>query len=91
MGLNVFFPMCSEQAAGGSGRPGNSLWIKNYFWLDVQISWTSLNYSTSKDYQVVQMRYSGALQIKGMQSYKPSKFIRTWDGPLASLEHSDFS
>ena len=30
------------------------------------------------------MRYYGALQIKGLQSYKPSKFTKIGDGSRAS-------
>ena len=40
------------------------------------------------------MRYYGALQIKGLQSYKPSNFAKNRDGPapqssIASLAESD--
>ena len=41
--------------------------------------------------QIFQMRYYEALQIKGLQSYKPSNFTKTKDGPPASLDQSDFS
>ena len=44
-------------------------------------------------YKVFQMRYYEALQTKGLQIYKPSKFTKTEDRPRprASLEHSNFS
>ena len=37
------------------------------------------------------MKYSGALQVKGLQSYKPSNFALTRDGTRASRGQSDFS
>ena len=41
--------------------------------------------------KIFQMRYYRALQIKGLQSCKPSKFAKNGDGPRASIEHNDFS
>ena len=41
--------------------------------------------------QIFQMNYYEAMQFIGLQSYNPSKFIKTWVGPQALLAHSDFS
>ena len=37
--------------------------------------------------QIFQMRDYRALQIKGLQSYKPANFSKTKDGPWASFKH----
>ena len=41
--------------------------------------------------QIFQMRFYGALQTKGLQSYEPLKFTKAKDGPNASLDHSDLA
>ena len=81
-----------------------SISTKASVWYEVRILWLWANIKHVKSHamalafslqidmnQIFQMKYYEALQIKGMQSYKPSKFAKNEDRPRASIEHSDFS
>ena len=68
------------------------MWKKGY-WRGHKLSSKScLIFQLQRDMnQIFQMSYYEAMQFIGLQSYNPSKFIKTEDGPRASLAHNDFS